>query len=248
MFKIIKVGACQGPDIQDDIPAALKHIKHTADAAQDAAVICFPEYFVQGYVAEKVEAHRRSIDLGSVSFATILRQLKEYSPTLVIGLIEKVNDRLHNTAIVVSHGELKGVYRKTHLLERESGFSPGTEYPVFDLNSIKFGVNICYDARFEVGAQTLANKGAQIICFPLNNTLPKKTAERWKNRHIEVLSARAKQAGAWVLSADVVFNGGGKTGYGCTAMIDPAGATIKQQEYGEVGLITAMIPLPLGSP
>ncbi|HOS92441.1 MAG TPA: carbon-nitrogen hydrolase family protein [Armatimonadota bacterium] len=89
---------------------------------------------------------------------------------IVAGVYEWAEGALWNTAVLIGRdGELVGRYRKTHLPEAEYvwGITPGTEYPVFETDLGKIGLEICYDTFFPECARSLAVKGAEIICLPI---------------------------------------------------------------------------------
>jgi predicted amidohydrolase len=233
----MKLATCQMPDTQHDLAATINQISTMAQkaASQDVQLLVFPECYLQGYTAnDEALARSRALNLSSPEFNAILQQLTSCQPVLVVGLIEIEDDILFNTAVVIDHGKLIGRYRKTH--PNEKFFQAGTEYPVFTVSGMKFGINICYDANFPEAAAKLADQGAEIILYPLNNMLRHTTAERWKDKHIENLIARAKQTGAWIVSADVVGQKEGAIAYGCSAIINPNGQPLVQVAELQPGL------------
>nr|WP_315384342.1 nitrilase-related carbon-nitrogen hydrolase [uncultured Sphingomonas sp.] len=50
-----------------------------------------------------------------------------------------------------------------------------------------------------------------------------RTAERWREKSLANLVARARQTGCWVASADVAGTANDRLSYGCTAVLSPAG-------------------------
>lgn len=233
----MKVAVCQITDIQDNVSSALSEMKKLAIAAQNegASLICFPECYLQGYTRNEAEARNRSLALASVEFKKVLSQLASVDISLIFGMIEVHDNDLFNTAVVVQNGVLLGSYRKAHT--NEEIFSPGTEFPVFEIAGNKVGINICYDANFPEAAQVLKEQGATLICYLLNNFLPTEIAERWRTRHLENLVNRAKQVNTWVLSSDVVGKREGSIAYGCSAIVDYNGQLIAKITELETGLL-----------
>lgn len=88
----------------------------------------------------------------------------------VIGCIyERDGQYIYNTAFLVDRaGQLVGKYRKTHLHWPEMflGVRPGNDYPVFDCDFGRIGIEICYDSWFPEVARVLAMKGAEIVFCP----------------------------------------------------------------------------------
>ncbi|MDN5274705.1 MAG: Nitrilase/cyanide hydratase and apolipoprotein N-acyltransferase [Candidatus Saccharibacteria bacterium] len=219
----VRIGTFQLHDIQGDMERSLKVIETCLSEADDAelSVVCFPECFLQGYTLDVDETKERAINLNSDTFHVILRRLAGYKSAFILGMIEQEGDSFYNTAVVVYGGRLVGRYRKVHLFE--PNFTAGTEYPVFSIGDLTFGVNICYDARFPEGAVALAKKGAQAIFYPLNNRLSREKAIGYREKHSPHLIDRASDTGCWVVSSDVVADDAITLGYGCSVIVNAKG-------------------------
>lgn len=246
-MKTVRIAAAQTPEFREDLAAALHWAVEVAARAQDAgaALLCFPEGFLQGYLTDETPARRNALDLASPAFAAVLSRLPKAGPMIVMGLIEVENGALFNTAVVVDRGALVGRYRKTHLLGGEGLFAPGTDSPVFEVaGGLRFGINICYDSNFPQAAHKAAAQGASLIVCPANNMLPRKTAETWKHAHNAVRGERCRETGLWMVSADVVGEREGRIAWGPTAVLDPAGEVVAQLPLGAPGLLVFDIPAP----
>jgi predicted amidohydrolase len=230
------IGAVQPPDIQGDVQQALRIITSFMTLAdqQGIDVLCFPECFLQGYTFDIKTTKKRAIDLNSVAFKDILAQLKEFRVTIILGLIEKDGSHFFNTAAIIKNGKLVGKYRKVNLFEKN--FQPGTEHTVFGVDGLKFGINICYDARFPEGALEMANKGASVIFYPLSNRWPIQTAKKYRYKHIPNLVDRAMESKCWVVSSDITYRDEETMGYGCAAVVSPEGDVVKRIADFEVGM------------
>ncbi len=78
-----------------------------------------------------------------------------------------------NSAVLFDRrGWVAGIYRKAHPVavvgtsELESGITPGRDYPVFDCDFGRLGVQICWDIQFDEGWDALGRKGAEIVAWP----------------------------------------------------------------------------------
>ncbi|WP_339674475.1 carbon-nitrogen hydrolase family protein [uncultured Gimesia sp.] len=239
----ITVAACQLFDVQDDLEQSLAKIKEyaTRAAAEGAALVCFPESYLQGYTTQETLARERALDISSRPFADILKQLASLQPTLVIGFIEQAEEQLFISAAVVRQGRLLGCYRKTRLAPGERLFDPGTKTPTFEVEGLRFGVNICYELNLPECAATIASQQAQLMVCPCYNMLHPENAEWWKHRHNAIRAERTRETGLWLLSADVTGKRDGQIAYGPTALIDPEGTVVAQVPLMEEGLLVQEI-------
>ena len=241
MRQTLRIGACQTPELLEDVPAALATVESFA-AQADVDLLLFPECFLQGYLVTPDYLARNAFDLGSAAFGVILRRLAPIRQTLVLGLIERRGDHFFNSAAVITRGEVIGVYRKTHLTLGERTFTAGTDYPVFDLHGVRFGINICNDTRFTAAARAVAAQGAQVLLVPAQNMMRNAGADFWKPLHNAIRAERARETRLWLVSADVTGRRGDeRTGYGPTSVITPDAEVIAQVPALTVGMVTAEI-------
>lgn len=230
----LKIATVQLPADAFGIATVKEYLQCADDDNVD--IICLPEGYLNGYTRDEERARSVAIDLSSQKFSDILASLKDFMTCAIIGIIEVKDDKLFNTAIVVREGKLLGKYRKTH--PQEGIFEAGTEYPIFTIKGHKFGINICYDANFPEASQKLAEQGAEIIFFPLNNVLPIASAEKWRYKHIENLIKRARETSTWIVSSDVIAQHDESIGYGCSAIVSPAGEVVEKVQELSEGFVT----------
>lgn len=236
----IKIVGCQPIEcIGDTIKNQSSILKLSRDAdIMGASLICFPECFLQGYVVHPQKSQKLAISLDSNEFGSVLSKLHSIRATLVFGLIELSEGALYNTAVAVRSGVLLGAYRKTHLLPGERAvFSAGTKFPIFDLERIKFGINICYDTNFRDCATSVASQGARLLVCPANNMMKHATAVKWKKKHNAIRAQRCRESKLWLLSSDVTGERDGRVSYGPTAVIDPLGQVVAQAALGTPGMV-----------
>lgn len=139
---------------------------------------------------------------------------------------------------MICKGSLLGSYSKINLLKSEAVFTSGSEYSIFEIDGVKFGINICYDLNFPGTARGVALKEASFLLCPCNNMLEHDSAEKWKYRHNESRIERAKENSIWVISSDVTGMYNGRISFGPTAFIGPDGKIIKQAHMFDEALIT----------
>jgi predicted amidohydrolase len=131
---------------------------------------------------------------------------------IVLSLYERERHLVYNTAVLLGpDGKLIGKYRKVCLPhgEVEKGVAPGSDYPVFDTKFGKVGLMVCYDGFFPEVARELANRGAEVIAWPVWGCNPRlATARAAENRVYLVSSTYMQPKDGWMTSA--VFDQTGK--------------------------------------
>lgn len=245
MREVVRIGACQTPDIIGDVAAAVECIEGfcAEAAAEEVDLLLFPEGFLQGYLLNEAHLRRCALELGSAEFRAITARLADVKPALVIGVIERAGGSLFNSAVVIERGNVSGVYRKTHLMRPEAIFDPGAEYPVFAVKGVGYGINICFDAQFADAAASVARQGARVLLLPSANMLEREAAERWKHRHNEIRAQRVRETGMWLVSADVTGQREGTyVSYGPTSVMNPAAEVVAHVPLMETGMVIAEIP------
>jgi 5-aminopentanamidase len=241
----VRIGACQTPEILGDVDAAVSCIEGFCGqaAAEDVDLLLFPECFLQGYLITEAHVRRHALDLGSASFRSVVARLANVTPVLVIGVIERSGSRLYNSAVVLEHGQIAGVYRKTHLMPGEAIFDKGNKYPVFEVKGLRYGINICYDAQFADAAARIAGQQARVLLVPAQNMMKRQAAEIWKLRHNQIRAERVRETGMWLVSADVTGERGDThIGFGPTSVMNPSVDVVAQVPLMETGMVTAAIP------
>ena len=99
---------------------------------------------------------------------------------LLLGLIERDGDAVHNTAALIGpDGAVGGRYRKVHLAvggESESGILPGDGFPMFDTVIGRIGCNICMDSSAAESSRMVGLSGADFLLLPI---MGDHRASRW---------------------------------------------------------------------
>ncbi len=229
---VAQVGALVG-DVAANLALARRYLLRAA--SRGCNLIVFPESFVQGY-SIRPETLLLAEPSDGVS-ATALRALAtETGVAIVVGFLERNPGnpaRPFNAALVVdADGRLAGVYRKTHLFEREhEAFTPGDAYPVFELSlrgprsgprrsvePVRVGVCICADIEYPEVARVLALGGAQVLAVPSADMEP------YRAQQAANLASRAIENNAYVALANTVDRRRGATFFGGSGIAGPDGS------------------------
>ena len=136
-------------------------------------IICLPEAFTTFSVTGKSKQELAEPVPGPTTEA-VGKKAREGNCYVICPIITKRDGRLWNSAIVVGRdGDIVGVYDKVHPVtsshdytEFERGVVPGRDYPVFDLDFGKVGVQICFDICFPEGWSELGRRRAKMVFWP----------------------------------------------------------------------------------
>ncbi len=146
--------------------------KHDLARGLDLAIL--PETTV---TSNKGTATERAIPLrGKVqdTFSALARRHKCYILVPLDLAEEGPRGTFSSNAAVLfdRNGQVAGIYRKAHPVAYvnsdtlEGGIAPGPDFPVFQCDFGRLGVQICWDIQFADGWDALAERGAEIVAWP----------------------------------------------------------------------------------
>jgi NAD+ synthase (glutamine-hydrolysing) len=134
--------------------------------ALGADLVAFPELAIPGYPPEDlvfkpqfVRDNRRCMEKVVAASEGI---------AVVVGFVD-ANDGIYNAAAVAYNGDLVGIYHKIYLpnysvFDEGRYFEPGSECPVYVVNGVGIGVNVCEDIWYELGPTNIQRRaGAEVI-------------------------------------------------------------------------------------
>ncbi len=141
-------------------------------ASEEARLIVFPECAISGYgFSDLVTARMFAELIPGPTTEALASGCKETGACGVVGVWERVGNRVYNSAVLAGPEGLVGVYRKAHLpyLGVDRFVTPGdTGFLVWETSLGRVGVVICYDLRFPEAMRALALAGADMIALPTN--------------------------------------------------------------------------------
>ncbi|MFI4986593.1 MAG: carbon-nitrogen hydrolase family protein, partial [Alphaproteobacteria bacterium] len=184
--RVITVGAAQtGPVLSEDmrtmVPTACRMIEEAAKCHVD--ILTFSELFLTPFFPNRLVEnfdHFFTLPDGEI-IQEIRAAARKAEIALILPFGERANTGLYNAALVCDRrGNVVGTYRKTHIPayfpnEKAGGtgsyekfyFTPGEGLPVFDLDGVKIGIQICNDRLYPEPSRVLALRGAEIIFMPI---------------------------------------------------------------------------------
>jgi NAD+ synthase (glutamine-hydrolysing) len=164
----LRIGLAQINTTVGDFAGNTQKIVEAVAEARSLGVnlITFPELAICGYPPEDllfklqfIEENLRSLDkIVAVSSGV----------TIVVGFVDAKGD-IYNAAAVIHDGKLAGVYHKMYLpnygvFDEHRYFQAGSECPVYIIDGVCVGINICEDIWYEAGPATVqAYSGAEVI-------------------------------------------------------------------------------------
>lgn len=262
MSKMLTLGAAQtGPVLSDDwrdnVPGACAMIEEAARRKVD--ILCFSELFMTPFFPNRLthDFAKFFVAPSEPRLQPVFSAAADHGVALVFPFGEKNGPTFHNSCLVRDkNGNHLGIYRKTHIpailpskLPGGTGsyekfyFSPGTDFPVFELCGTKVGIQICYDRKYPEGSRLLALKGAEILFMPICAASYGETQLRDNTWELP-LQARAYENGVFVVAVNRAGDEHGRRHFGRSMIIDPVGAEILSEASSDKSeLLVATVDL-----
>lgn len=137
-----------------------------AARADGAQLLITPELALTGYPPEDLLLRDDFLHASAHALADLASKIEGIA--LLVGHPHKSNGKSYNAASLIRNGKVKATYLK-HALPNHSVFdevryfTPGSEPLVFELDGIRFGVNICADVWEASPAQLARQQGAEVL-------------------------------------------------------------------------------------
>ncbi|MCX5718312.1 MAG: NAD+ synthase [Nitrospirae bacterium] len=132
-----------------------------------SSLVIFPELSITGYPPEDLLLKRHFIGDNLEALSRVIENTKDIAA--VVGFVDRKDSILYNAAAIIQNCKMIGVYRKVFLpnygvFDEYRYFRAGTETPVYRIEDINIGVNICEDIWYPEGpAKYQALAGAEVI-------------------------------------------------------------------------------------
>lgn len=211
-------------------------------AAQDAAIVCFPESFLPGYPGMGYAPEDRMANKLEPALIKACAIAATCSMAIILPMDLFIGHHVYNVACVISKtGELLGYQTKNQLDPTEDElWSPGTERSIFEVDGLKFGITICHEGfRYPESVRWAAQQGAHIVFHPhfsgSNSTGPTLTefAAKENPYYEKAMMMRALENTIYFASC----NYASQYPESASAIIAPDGRCIAHAPYGRVGVL-----------
>ncbi|MBT7858991.1 MAG: carbon-nitrogen hydrolase family protein [Gemmatimonadetes bacterium] len=150
-------------------------------------IVALPEHFA--LPAGSVPAATAE-DLNGRTITAIAEKARTHGTYAVVPMYLRQGEAIHNSAVILDRaGEPAGIYHKAFpvVLPDESieqGITPGSEFPVFETDFGRVGLQICWDAVFDDGWQALAEQEAELVIMPsAAPTLPLMISHAYRHQY-----------------------------------------------------------------
>jgi NAD+ synthase (glutamine-hydrolysing) len=137
--------------------------------AAGAHIVCLPELALTGYPPEDLLLKPGFVSANQAALQELVAASRDLrGMTSVIGFVDRVHD-IYNAAAIIHEGQHVGTYHKHYLpnygvFDENRYFQAGRKAPLFLINGVHIGVNICEDIWYPTGPMTLqAHAGAEVI-------------------------------------------------------------------------------------
>ena len=248
-FRLACVQVNAGPEIEPNLEATSALVKSAIGAG--AQLVSLPECV--SLIEPDRDAFQKKCEVEKDNAALRFFQhlAVDNGIWLHVGSIAVLNDAgqiSNRTFLLGPDGKIEAKYDKIHMFDVDLGatevyresdtYKPGTTAIIADLPWGQLGLTICYDLRFPLLYNLLAQSGAHLIAVP--SAFTQKTGlAHW---HV-LLRARAIETGSWIFAAaQCGSHAKGRKSYGHSLVVNPWGEIVA--EAGETpGFIMADIDL-----
>ena len=160
------------PEISRDKMADM--IYDITSSNPEVKVIVFPETSLSFYWekndtnGEKTKENNERIaeTVPGISTDFVGQISTELNIYVVFGMVEKENEKLYNSLVVVNpEGNVEAIHRKTFLLDSDktAGFSPGDGVTFVEIEEVKIALLICHDSESVDFAEKIVKGKAKIV-------------------------------------------------------------------------------------
>jgi len=222
-------------DVRRNLDAMQPWIKASREAG--AAVVCFPEMNITGYSNLKEIIGSAEPVPGPIS-RDLSNLSKNHEISILAGILERdATGRIFPSHLVIRPDGFVGIYRKLHIAPPEQeNFTPGEKIPVFDVNGLRFGIQLCYDVHFPELSTQMAIKGAELIFIP--HASPRGTPKDKYRSWMRHLTARAFDNSLFIVACNQAGdNGKGLDFPGIAVIIGPSGEVIEKNISGKESMV-----------
>ena len=224
-------------DIAGNTDIVLRRIEE-ARAAQ-ADLVALPELMLTGYPPEDLLLKPSFIRDNIAALERVVAASKGIA--VVVGFVNSEGNQVYNAAAVAHNGKLAGVYHKVFLpnygvFDEDRYFKPGRVCPVYTINGVAVGVNICEDIWYALGPVPLQREAGAEVIVNINGS--PFHAGKFASRE-RMLGTRAADNGLYIGYVNTVGGQDELVFDGASVVLDVEGAPVaRAAQFQEELLVT----------
>jgi predicted amidohydrolase len=217
-------------------------------AAQDVAIVCFPETYIPGLRGQDFDVPRPDQRRQEDALAEISASAKRHGVAIVVGMEWATTAGLHNAAFVVARdGSILGYQAKNQIpLEEEPYYVAEGGRRLFEVDGVPFGITICHEGwRYPEATRWPAARGAKVVFHPqlTGSDRAGPTIARWGDPaspyYEKAMIARAVENTVYFASVNYAL----RYQESATSLIDPEGELLAHVPYGREQLLVCDLDL-----
>ncbi len=132
------------------------------------SLVVLPELCATGIILERQEAENFSEEIPGPITDIFARKAADKNIFIVLGMAERQDGKQYNSCVLISSRGVECKYRKIHLSPHDEKWAETGDsgFPVFDLPFGRVGLLTGSDLMFPESAESLAKRGADLLCVP----------------------------------------------------------------------------------
>jgi N-carbamoylputrescine amidase len=251
--RLAVVQMAMSTDLDRNLEAAAGRVREAA--REGAGIVLLPELFESVYFPqqEREEHFALAHPFDHHPFLPRFRALaRELDVVLPISFFERAGQAHYNSvAMIDSDGEVRGVYRKSHIpdgpgYEEKYYFNPGDSgFKAFRTRRGCIGAGICWDQWFPESARCMALLGAEVLLYPtaIGSEPPPSGAGDTRDMWQRAMIGHAVSNACYLAAANRVGVEDATTFYGSSFIADYRGEKLAEAGRDEETLLVAELDL-----
>lgn len=166
-LRIGLAAARNAPSVEERLRIAERFVAEAA--AQDVAVVCFPETYIPGLRGMDFPVPPPDQARQEAALEQLRDAAERYGVAIVIGMEWQTELGLHNVAFMIARqGVIQGYQAKNQIpTEEEPYYVPDGRRRLFEVDGVPIGITICHEGwRYPEAVRWSAARGAQLVFHP----------------------------------------------------------------------------------
>ncbi len=206
-MRTVRIAMCQIFCLDGDRSGNLTRIENALREAKQAGadIACFPETSLFGWV--NPEAHSRAQPIPGKDSDLLCRLAETFEIYLCIGLAEKGEDRLYDSAVLIDdEGKILLKHRKMNILTElmSPPYTPGNQIECAETKYGRIGLLICADTFKKDILEQMANLEPDLVLVPYGWAAKEAQWPEHGQELQKTVSKAAQTIGAPVVGVDLV--------------------------------------------